>query len=160
MKISNNSVVSFHYRLRKEDGTELENSHDGNPTLYLHGAGNIIAGLESAMKDRESGDVFSVTVGPELGYGFRQPEQQRRMPAKYLKHEGKLKPGQAVRFQTDQGMRSATVVKVGKFSVDVDMNHPLAGETLVFDIEIVDVREASDEEKAHGHAHGVGGHQH
>ena len=160
MKINKNSVVSFHYRLRKEDGSELENSHDGHPTLYLHGAGNIIKGLENAMQDREAGDVFSVTVGPELGYGFRQAEQQQRMPAKYLTHEGKLRPGQAVRFQTDKGTRSATVIKVGKFSVDVDLNHPLAGETLVFDIEIVDVREASAEEKAHGHAHGVGGHQH
>ena len=93
-------------------------------------------------------------------YGERQEGQVQRIPAKYLKHEGKMKPGQIVRFRDDQGVRQARVIKVGKFSVDVDTNHPLAGKNLHFDIEIVDVREASAEEVSHGHAHGPGGHQH
>ncbi len=160
MQIDKHSVVSFHYTLSDENGQQLESSLGGDPSLYLHGADNIISGLEAAMAGRSAGDSFSVTLAPEQAYGARRNDQQQRMPAKYLKHEGKLRPGQVVRFNTDQGPRTATVVKVGKFSVDVDLNHPLAGRTLTFAIEIEDVRAATEEEIAHGHAHGPGGHQH
>ncbi len=160
MQIDKHSVVSFHYTLSDENGQQLESSLGGDPSLYLHGADNIISGLEAAMAGRSAGDSFSVTLAPEQAYGVRRDDQQQRMPAKYLKHEGKLRPGQVVRFNTDQGPRTATVVKVGKFSVDVDLNHPLAGRTLTFAIEIEDVRAATEEEIAHGHAHGPGGHQH
>lgn len=161
MEISNNTVVSFRYRLQGSDGIELENNFDDDaPSLYLHGAGNIIPGLEQAMAGRQAGADFEVTLTPDQAYGQVQPNRLQRIPAKYLKHEGKLRIGQAVRFNTDKGQRNATVVKVGKFAVDVDLNHPLAGHTLTFTIHIEDVREASREEIQHGHAHGVGGHQH
>ncbi len=160
MQIDKHSVVSFHYTLSDENGQQLESSLGGDPSLYLHGADNIISGLEAAKAGRRAGDSFSVTLVPEQAYGVRRDDQQQRMPAKYLKHEGKLRPGQVVRFNTDQGPRTATVVKVGKFSVDVDLNHPLAGRALTFAIEIEDVRAATEEEIAHGHAHGPGGHQH
>lgn len=160
MEIKRNSVVSFHYQLHDSNGELLEDSHDGDPSLFLHGAGNIIPGLEKAMTGHAAGDTFSTTLPPEEAYGQIKPNQQQRIPAKYLKHEGKLKVGQAVRFSTDQGSRTATVVKIGKFNVDVDLNHPLAGHTLTFSIDVIAVREATTEEIEHRHAHGIGGHQH
>lgn len=163
MKIAKNTVVQFHYRLRDEsDNRELESSYDGDPVLYLHGANNIIRGLEEAMAGREKGDVFSVSVEPDKAYGRRNEEKQQRVPVKHLRisKKARLKPGMVVHIQTDEGAVAATVIKAGKFTVDVDTNHPLAGKQLGFDIEIIDVREAGEEEVAHGHAHGVGGHQH
>lgn len=82
------------------------------------------------------------------------------MPIKHLATQGKLVPGQVVAVRTDKGLRRVVVQKVGKFNVDVDLNHPLAGKTLVYEVEVVAVRDASAEELAHGHVHGVGGHQH
>lgn len=161
--IEKNKVVQFHYNLKVEgDDNALESSRTGDPVAYLHGHGNIIKGLEKAMAGQSEGDVFSTTISPEDGYGKRVEGNTQRVPIKHLmvKKNAKLKPGQVVNVQTDQGAKQATVIKAGKFNVDLDTNHPLAGKTLVFDIEIIDVRDASDEEKAHGHAHGVGGHQH
>lgn len=160
MEIDTNCVVAFHYELRDSSGSVLESNFGETPTLYLHGANNIIPGLEKAFSKRQAGDDFEVTLPPEQAYGVVQEGKQQRIPAKYLKHEGKLRVGQIVRFNTDQGSRSATVVKVGKFSVDVDTNHPLAGKTLTFTIHIDSVRAATAEEREHGHAHGEGGHQH
>lgn len=160
MQIDKNSVVAFHYELRDSSGDILESNFDETATLYLHGANNILPGLEKAFAGREAGEEFETTLPPEQAYGIVQENQRQRIPAKYLKHEGKLKPGQIVRFNTDQGMRTATVLKVGKFSVDIDSNHPLAGKTLTFRIRIDSVREATADEQAHGHAHGEGGHQH
>jgi FKBP-type peptidyl-prolyl cis-trans isomerase SlyD len=160
MEISRNKVVSFHYQLSNSDGTVLEDNFNDTPSLYMHGAENIISGLEKAMAGRTVGDEFEVTLPPQDAYGHIEPNKTERIPAKYLKHEGKMKVGQAVRFNTDKGMRNATVIKVGKFSVDVDLNHPLAGQTLSFKILIKDIRDATDEEIRHRHAHGEGGHQH
>jgi FKBP-type peptidyl-prolyl cis-trans isomerase SlyD len=123
-------------------------------------AGNILPKLEAAFAGKQVGDRFQVQLSPAEGYGERRADALERVPAKYLKHAGKLRPGQAVRLNTEQGAMLVTVVKVGKFSVDVDSNHPLAGQTLNYDIEITEVRAATDEEKAHGHAHGAGGHHH
>lgn len=160
MELQKNRVASFFYELRNEQGELLESNFGETPTLYLHGAGNIIPGLEKAMLGMSAGEQFDVTLAPSEAYGLRKEGQQQRIPAKYLKHEGKLKPGQIVRFNTDQGARTATVIKVGKFSIDVDSNHPLAGQTLSFNIKLDNVREATAEEISHGHAHGIGGHQH
>ncbi|MBB3048549.1 FKBP-type peptidyl-prolyl cis-trans isomerase SlyD [Litorivivens lipolytica] len=160
MKIEKNRVVSFHYRLSEQGGAELENSYNGEPSLYLHGARNILPALEKALAGLGVGDSTTVDLSAAQAYGERQEGRVQRIPAKYLKHEGKMKPGQIVRFRDDKGIQQATVIKVGKFSVDVDTNHPLAGKSLSFAIEIVDIREASAEEIAHGHAHGPGGHQH
>ena len=160
MKISSKSVVAFHYTLFNEAGDEVESSPDGEPSLCLIGAGNILPGLEQAIMGKESGDKVDVTLEPQLAYGVLEADKKDRISAKYLKHEGKLHPGKVVRINTNQGSRTATVVKVGKFSVDIDLNHPLAGQTVKFAIEIDDVRDATADEIAHGHAHGVGGHQH
>jgi FKBP-type peptidyl-prolyl cis-trans isomerase SlyD len=154
------TVVSFHYTLRDEAGKTLETSLGGQPATYLHGANNIIPGLESAMAGRSAGDTFSATINPKEGYGERDPGKAQRVPIKHLSFAGKLRAGAVVQLSTSEGMRAVTVVKAGRHTADIDTNHPLAGQTLVFDIEIIEVRAASAEEVSHGHAHGPGGHQH
>ena len=160
MIIERNTVVTFHYTLLDADNETLETSRDGDPSVYLHGANNILPGLEKQMEGKAAGDVFSVTLDAHSAYGPRDPQRQQRVPIKHLVFRGRLRPGMLVQLNTDQGARPATVVKAGKFSADLDTNHPLAGKDLTFDIEIVSVRGASTEEIAHGHAHGPGGHQH
>ena len=160
MNIAPETVVVFHYTLRNEEGEELESSRGADPTAYLHGANNIIPGLEEVMTDKTAGDVFSATVAPEKAYGLRNPEKMQRVPVKHLMFKGKLKPGMVVQLNTSEGRVPVTVTKTGRHSADIDTNHPLAGQALTFDIEIVDVRAASAEELSHGHAHGPGGHHH
>ncbi|HOY23866.1 MAG TPA: peptidylprolyl isomerase [Cellvibrio sp.] len=164
MKISADKVVSFHYNLNDVDGSLLETSYDSDPTLYLHGHGNILASLESALEHKAAGDKVSVTLAPDQAYGERKEGAVQRIPIKHLHNhavlKNKLKPGITVQVNTQHGPWEAIVLKVGKFNVDIDSNHPLAGKTLSFEIEVVDVREASSEELAHGHAHGAGGHHH
>jgi FKBP-type peptidyl-prolyl cis-trans isomerase SlyD len=160
VEIGPETVVSFHYTLREESGEELETSRGGEPTSYLHGAHNMIPGLESAMAGHESGDIFSATVKPEDAYGLPRADSVQRVPAKHLLFRGKLRTGDRVQLNTREGLRAVTVVKAGRHSADVDTNHPLAGKTLVFDIEVMDVRAATAEELSHGHAHGPGGHHH
>ena len=164
MQISADKVVSFHYNLNDADGTLLETSYDADPTLYLHGHNNILASLEAALETKVLGDKINITLAPEQAYGERKEGAVQRIPIKHLHNhaalKNKLKPGSRVVVNTQQGPWEALVLKVGKFNVDIDSNHPLAGKTLTFDIEIVSVREATPEELTHGHAHGAGGHNH
>lgn len=160
MHIGPETVVTFHYTLRDEAGSAMETSRGGDPAAYLHGANNIIPGLEAAMTGRVAGEVFSTTVNPESAYGLRSPNAVQRVPIKHLAFKGKLRPGAAVQLSTSDGMRAVTVVKAGRHAADIDTNHPLAGKTLVFDIEVMDTRSATAEELAHRHVHGVGGHHH
>lgn len=157
MKIEKDTVASFHYRLSEEGGQELENSHDGEPMTYLHGQQGMMIGLEDALRGREAGDVFSVTLEPALAYGKRRYNAVQRVPRKHLLTKGKLKVGQVVHVNTEQGAKEATVVKIGLKNVDIDSNHPLAGKMVTFDIEVVEVRAATAEEVSHGHVHGKGG---
>jgi FKBP-type peptidyl-prolyl cis-trans isomerase SlyD len=166
--VSKNSVVTFHYQLFSvedagERGELMESSYDDSAVVYLHGHNNIVRGLETAMSGRGSGEGFSVTISPEQGYGLRSDEAVQRIPCKHV-HEYKkgktFRPGQVVTVQTNQGARQVIVLKAGKFNLDVDFNHPLAGETLHYEIKIEDVRQATAEELSHGHAHGPGGHHH
>jgi FKBP-type peptidyl-prolyl cis-trans isomerase SlyD len=160
MNIENRKVVTFHYTLSDEQGEQLESSREGDPMTYLHGTGNIIPGLEKAMAGKAAGDRFEVTVEPAEAYGERNESAIQRIPAKHFKQAGRLKPGQVVVMQTKQGPRQLTVVKVGRFNVDVDTNHPMAGLSLTFDVEVTDVRDATDEEVSHKHVHGPGGIDH
>lgn len=153
-------VVTFHYTLKNAAGEEMETSRDKEPMAYLHGANNIIAGLEKAMEGRAVKDEFSVTVEPEEAYGLRNEGNVQRIPLKRLRGIGKIAPGQVLNLQTNKGQVQVTVLKVGKFNVDVDGNHPLAGKSLTFDVEITDIRDASEEELTHRHVHGPGGHHH
>lgn len=158
--IERNTVVTFHYTLRKATDEELETSRGSDPSTYLHGANNILPGLERRMAGKAVGDVFSVSLDAANAYGERDPKRQQRLPVKHLLFKGRLRPGMLVQVNTENGQRPATVVKAGKFTADLDTNHPLAGQDLVFDIEVLDVRAASEEEIAHRHVHGPGGHQH
>lgn len=160
MQIERGKVVSFNYTARDAEGQELESSGGETPAVYLHGRSQIVPGLENEMRGKQAGDRFTVTVAPEHAYGMRDPDAVRRIPVKHLIKPGKLSVGKAVAVQTQRGPRRATVLKVGRFNVDVDFNHPLAGRTLVFDVEVVGVRDATPEELAHGHAHGPGGVEH
>ena len=160
MKVEKNTVVLFHYRLTDDSGAEIESNTEAEPSAYLHGHGGIIPGLEKAMAGRESGESFQVTVPPEEAYGPRKPDSMQRVPIKHLLGSKRWKPGMIAQVQTEQGRRHVMVAKVGHKFADVDTNHPLAGRTLTFDITISEVRVASAEEIAHGHAHGVGGHHH
>ena len=161
MRIEKDKVVSFHYSLREEGGNTIESNTDTQPMLYLHGHRNILPGLEEALENKQEGDSVEVTLPPEKAYGMPKENAIQKVPIKHLvsKHK-RLLPGTIVKVNTEQGAVDASVVKSGKFMVTLDMNHPFAGKTLIFDITIQAIRDASSDEIAHGHAHGVGGHQH
>jgi FKBP-type peptidyl-prolyl cis-trans isomerase SlyD len=161
MKIEKDKVVSFHYSLSEESGTPVEDSREREPLTIMFGHGNIIAGLEQAMAGHVAGDRFDVVVAPAQGYGERREDATQRVPKKYFRDAEHLQPGMATVLNTKDGRQQmATVIKVGSSVIDVDLNHPMAGKTLNFAIEITDVREPTAEELAHGHVHGPGGHQH
>ena len=160
MTVEDNRIVSFHYKLTDSEGQQIESSREHEPMSYLHGANNIIAGLEREMTGRKAGDEFSVTVQPEDAYGTRSEANIQRIPLKRLGKVPRPRVGQVLALQTQQGPVQVTVVKVGKFNLDVDANHPLSGQALTFDVEIMSIRDATEEEIGHGHAHGPGGHDH
>lgn len=159
MLIEKDKVVSFHFKVI-ENGELLESSGDGDPMLYMHGHNGLITGLESELAGKKVGDNFSVMLEPKDAYGIPLESSKQRISKKHLATKGKLQVGMVVDINTTEGLRQATIVKVGKFNVDVDTNHPFAGKTLTFEVDIVDVRDATSEELTHGHAHGAGGHQH
>lgn len=161
MEISHNHVVTLFYQLSDETGKELESNQNEVPLAYLHGAGNLLAGLEQALEGKQAGDNVTVTLPPEQAYGPLKDNATKRVPIKHLAGKYKrLLPGMLVKVQTDQGVVNGSIVKAGKFMVDVDFNHPFAGKSLTFNVRIDQVREATAEEIAHGHAHGAGGHHH
>lgn len=153
-------VVTFHFKASDPDGSVLESTEGGDPAVYLHGRSGMVRGLQSKMRGHKAGDTFQATIAPEHAYGMYDETARGRVPIKHLVRPGKLELGRIVTVNTRRGAVQGVVTKVGKFNVDVDFNHPLAGRTLVFDVEILDVREATPEEIAHGHAHGRGGVSH
>ena len=159
MKIEKDRVVSFHYTVSEQGQEPLESSEGREPLAILIGHGNIIPGLETAMEGREAGDKFEVDVAAADAYGEKREGLSQRIPKKHFGNQ-RLEPGMQVVLQTNFGPRAVTVEKIGMSVVDVDLNHPMAGKDLHFDVEIVDVREASKEELEHGHVHGDGGHHH
>ncbi|MFV0477933.1 MAG: peptidylprolyl isomerase [Parahaliea sp.] len=160
MKATQNTVVTFHYSIHNDQNEELENSRDSEPSAYLHGAGNILPALEAVLTDHKAGEQIEVTLEPGEAYGLRNTGRVQKVPVKHLLYSGKLRPGMVVQLNTSQGRHPVTAIKVGRHSATVDTNHPLAGQTLHFCIDIVDVREATTEELDHGHVHGPGGHHH
>lgn len=157
MKAGKDKVISLHYTLTV-DGEKVESSLDGNEPLWiLLGHGQLIPGLEKSLEEREAGESFQVEVPPSEGYGERQEGQIQRVPKKYFQQGNKLKPGMATTLALKQGGHRVVVVhKVGMTTVDVDLNHPMAGKTLTFDVTINEVREGTEEEIQHGHAHPPG----
>ena len=161
MKVEESKVVTFHYTVGDDEGA-IESSRDrGEPLAFLVGRGGLIPGLEKALIGREPGERFEVRVEPAEAYGERREDLTQRVPKKYFRDAEHLKPGMTtVLSVSGGGQQQVTVRKIGSSVIDVDLNHPLAGKTLTFDVEIVGVRDATAEELAHGHAHGVDGHAH
>jgi len=158
--IEKNRVVTLNYTLRDEQGTILDASSGRGPLSYLHGKGNIIPGLEQALSGKAAGDKLDVTVAPEQGYGPRDERLVQIVPRTKFGEVENLAPGMQVRVGGQQGQRIVSVVRVDRDFVTIDGNHPLAGRTLHFSVEIAEVRKASHEEVAHGHVHGPDGHHH
>ena len=160
MQAEKDKVVTFHYHLTDEAGEAIDSSREREPLTILLGHGAIIPGLEQAIVGHSAGDRFDVVVAPEQAYGVRREDYTQRVPKKYFRDGDRLKPGDTSVLSTQDGHRSVTILKVGSSVIDVDLNHPMAGKTLHFAIEVVDVRDATDEEREHGHVHGPGGHHH
>lgn len=156
MKIAKNSVVEFHYRVSEGD-TLLENSQGNDPLIYLHGHGGLFEKMEAAFVDKAVGDEFEVTLTPEESYGERRETAIQRIPLKHLQGAKKWSAGMTAIVESNQGKQEVTLIKVGRFNADCDLNHPFAGKTLTFNIQVVSVREATADEISHGHAHAKGG---
>ena len=160
MLVEKNRVVTLNYTLRDEQGQVIESSVGRGPLSYLHGKGNILPGLERALSGRSAGDKVDVAVPPELGYGPRDDRLVQVVPRNTFTVDGELAPGMRVRASGPRGARLVTIVRVERDFVTVDGNHPLAGRTLLFSVEVAEVRKATHEEVSHGHVHGPGGHPH
>lgn len=156
MKIQNNSAVSFHYTLTDDDGIRIDSSEGQEPLGYLHGAGNIIPGLEKALEGKTIGDSLTVAVSAAEGYGEVQKELIQEVPREAFQGIDTIELGMQFEAQTGQGGSvPVTVIAVTDDLVTVDGNHPLAGKNLNFDVTIEAVREASEEEIARGHLHNL-----
>ncbi len=153
MVIADQKVVSIHYKLTNDDGTVLQESAADEPLSYLHGSGNIIPGLESALSGKTTGDKLSVSVEPEQGYGARNDALVQELPRKLFEGIDEIQEGMQFQAQSDQGAQVITVTKVDGDRITVDGNHPLAGQTLNFEVEVDSVRDATAEEISHGHVH-------
>lgn len=160
MQIAERTVASFHYTLTDDAGQVIDSSAGREPLAYLHGQGQIVPGLEKQMEGRQVGDKFDAHVTPEEGYGVRHPELVQEVPREAFQGVADIQPGMQFQGQGPQGVINVTVTRVEDGKVHIDGNHPLAGKTLHFAIEVADVREASAEELQHGHVHGAGGHHH
>jgi FKBP-type peptidyl-prolyl cis-trans isomerase SlyD len=160
MQIAQDTVVSIHYTLTDDAGETVDSSVGGDPLFYLHGNGNLVPGLENALEGKNVGDKVTVTVAPAEGYGEYDKNLVQRVPRRAFKGVAEVKQGMQFQVQSDQGPRSVTVTNVAGDMVTVDGNHPLAGKNLNFAVEILEVRTPSEEELAHGHVHGPGGHHH
>jgi len=153
MHIAARSVAYIHYTLKNDAGELLDKSAGDEPLAYLHGAGNIIPGLERALAGRRAGDELNVRVPPREGYGERDETLVQDVPRGAFDGVDTIEPGMRFEAESSHGPRTILVTAVAGDVVTVDGNHPLAGETLVFDVQVARVREASEGELAHGHVH-------
>jgi FKBP-type peptidyl-prolyl cis-trans isomerase SlyD len=161
MTIAKGKVATIDYTLTNDAGQVLDSSQGREPLTYLHGGG-LIPGMEQALEGRSAGDAFAITIPPEQGYGAKDPNMVQPVPRSNFAGVPNIEKGMQFQARSPDGSaaRVVTVVDVSDETVTVDANHPLAGETLHFDVSVKDVRDASPEELAHGHAHGPGGHHH
>lgn len=161
MQIAANKAVSIEYTLTNEAGEVIDSSVGGAPLAYLHGAANIIAGLEKALEGKQAGDELNVTVEPEEAYGEFRPELVAMLPRNMFEGVDELEVGMQFHASApDGGMQIVTIRALEGDEVTVDGNHPLAGQALTFQVKVIDVRDATADEIAHGHLHGEGCHHH
>ncbi len=156
MEISDKKVGSIHYTLKDSSSVVIDSSEGKPPLEYIHGMKNLIPGMEKALEGKQAGDKFNVVIPPEEAYGVRTEELVNQVPMANFPEKDQVKYGGQFPANTPEGARIATVVKVEEETVTVDFNHQLAGETLHFDIEVINVREATEDELSHGHVHGDG----
>jgi FKBP-type peptidyl-prolyl cis-trans isomerase SlyD len=156
MQIAKHKVASIHYTLTDNDGKILDSSAGREPLFYIQGIGNLIPGMEEGLEGKKQGDKVNLKVSPEKGYGVKSDELVQKVPRAAF---GDQKIEKGMQFQTDHG-NVVTVTNVGLSEITVDGNHPLAGVELNFAVEVLSIREATEEELAHGHVHGPGGHHH
>jgi FKBP-type peptidyl-prolyl cis-trans isomerase SlyD len=159
MQIGKEKVVSIHYTLRDNSGTVLDSSEGQSPLLYIQGIGNLIPGMEEGLEGKVKGDKVQIKVTPEKGYGVRDEKMIQKVPRSAFGGQ-EVKKGMQFQAGTNNGQQVVTVTDVGLDSITVDGNHPLAGVELNFAVEVLDVRNATNDELAHGHVHGPGGHHH
>ena len=161
MQIAKNTVVSMEYTLKNDGGEVIDQTGEGEAFSFIHGMGSIISGLEDALTGKAMGDTLAVSIPPEEGYGPRNDALTQNVPRAQFENAGTVEVGMMFQTQGEDGAVSVvTVVGMDDENITVDANHPLAGQTLNFDVKIVEVREASQEEIEHGHVHGPHGHDH
>ena len=156
MKNTENPVVSIHYTLTNKAGEKLDSSIDAAPLSYLHGAGNIIPGLENALSESSVGDKLTVTIEAADAYGERNEEKIQTVAKEMFKGIDNIKEGMQFQADSSSGPAVVTITKVEGDDITIDGNHPLAGEQLTFDVEVMDIRPATETEIEHGHIHGAG----
>ncbi len=156
MQIADKMAVSIHYTLTNEAGEQLDSSEGQDPLVYLHGHGNIIPGLENALKGKEVSDKFSVTIQPADAYGERRDDMVQVVPKSMFEGIDEIKVGMQFHADTSQGMSVVTVSKVEGDEITIDGNHPLSGLALTFDVEVMEIRPATEDELEHKHIHGEG----
>ena len=160
MTIGKNTVVEIHYTLKNDAGEVLDSSSGGEPLMYLHGTHGLIQGLENELAGRVAGDKFSAVIPPELAYGESDPDLVHTIDRSMFRGVDNIAPGMVFTAQGENGQQQITVKAVEGDQVVIDGNHEMAGQTLHFDVEVVSVREASEEEIDHGHVHAPGDHHH
>ncbi len=161
MKIAKGHVVAVDYSLHLGNGEVVDASDPGEPLTYLHGEGQIVPGLESALEGLDVGESRKVVVAPDQGYGARDPRGLQEVPRSAFPADLEFRPGLELTAEGEDGEPVPfTIREVKPESVVIDLNHPLAGETLHFDVTVRGVRAATAEELEHGHAHGPGDHHH
>lgn len=158
MKIENKRVVQIHYTLKDDQGEILDSSAGKSPLPYIHGIGALIPGLEKQLLGKQAGDKFTAVVAPAEGYGEYDEEQVFEVPASEFEGDDELQLGMQIQLDTESGPAIATIVNMEEDIITLDLNHPLAGTTLNFEVEIVEVREATKQELDHGHVHTHGAH--
>ncbi|TRW49591.1 peptidylprolyl isomerase [Aliidiomarina halalkaliphila] len=157
--ISQDKAVTIHYVVKNSDGVTLDQSSEERPLAFIFGRGMLIPGLENALTGKAAGDELSAEIPAADAYGERHDGLIQTVP-RNLFGEQEVNPGMQFRATTDNGEQSVMVVEVSDETVTVDGNHPLAGVDLTFDVSVVEVRDATEEELAHGHVHGPGGVDH
>lgn len=160
MKIAKDSVVSLAYQVRTKDGVLVDEATAVAPLEYLHGAGNLIKGLEDALESRQAGDKFDVEVASNNAYGDYNDNLVQQVPRDVFVGVDDLEVGMRFLADTEHGPVPVEITAIDGDKVTVDGNHMLAGQDLKFNVEVINVREATDQELAHGHVHGAHGHDH
>jgi len=160
MNIEKNKVASIDYTLTNDKGEVLDSSSGREPLAYLHGVGGLIPGLEKELEGKAKGDKLVAIIAPDQAYGVRSEDLVQEIPMENFQDKNEVQVGAQFQVQNGEHVHIATVTAIGETAATVDMNHPLADETLHFDVEVMEVREATKEELEHGHVHGAGGHQH